>query len=406
MSKGRFLDALFSQVAQIEELADRILREIGIQFEGDSETIELWKRFGARVDGERVYLNGADLRELIRERAPRNFTVLARDPDKDREIGQSFSPVLAPVYGPPNVLLRNGQRVAGSRELYREMISMANACEAIGNTGHMLCVMNEVAEGDRPLEMARAHLEYSGKSFMGSVASPEAALAVIELTRTAIERRQPDTQACHLLHLINSTPPLVYKSNPLKCIRAVAEAGEGIILTSYMMLGATGPVTLAGALAQGYAECLAGLALAQLWQPGTPVIMGLFATQFSMRTMQPWFGDPLSQTVQIYAAALARHLGVPVRGDGGITSSFLDDAQAGYEGGRATSVALTVGCDFILHAVGWLESGRTASLSKFEREASELRGLLAQFAAVSINEASNIHPKLGFIPDLLASGAS
>lgn len=389
MVKARFLDGYSSQISLIEDQADRILSDVGIRFEGDNETIELWVRFGARVVGDTVYLNGADLRRLIRERAPRNFTVLARDPNEDRAIGPLHPPVLAPVYGPPNVLLRNGQRAAGSRDLYREMVSMADGFDAIGNTGHMLCVMNDVAEDDRPLEMARAHLECSGKSFMGSVASPEGALAVIEWTRANIDRRKPDTPSCHLLHLINSTPPLVYKSNPLKCLRTVAEAGEGIIVTSYMMLGATGPVTLAAALAQGYAECMAGMALAQLWRPGTSVVMGLFATQFSMRAMQPWFGDPLSQTVQLYATALARHLGIPIRGDGGITSSFLDDAQAGYEGGRATSIALTVGCDFILHAAGWLESGRTVSLSKFERESAALSGQLAALADFRTDENEN-----------------
>ena len=129
---------------------------------------------------------------------------------------------------------------------------------------------------------------------------------------------------------------------------------------------------MAGALAQGYAECLAGLALTQLWRPRTPVIMGIYATQFSMSSMQPWFGDPLSQTVQFHAVALARHLGVPVRGDGGVTSSCLDDAQAGYEGGRATAAALTAGSDFILHSAGWLESGRCVSMTKFDREAIAL----------------------------------
>jgi len=234
----------------------------------------------------------------------------------------------------------------------------------------MICVMNDVAEHARLAEMARAHLDCSSKSFMGTVASLDAAADVIAMVRSATRRSVAGTAECCLLHLINSTPPLTFNANPLKCLRTVAEAGEGCIVTSYMMLGATGPVTLAEALAQGYAECLAGLALTQLWRPGTPVIMGLFATQFSMRTMQPWFGVPLSQTVQLYCAALARHLGVPVRGDGGITSAFIDDSSAGYEGGRATTTALLAGCDFILHAVGWLESGRCVSLAKFDREAA------------------------------------
>ena len=373
-------------VEAIEAAADTILAQVGIRFDDDPQTLELWHAQGARVVDTTVYLDGAQLREIIRATSPAQFTLIARDKTQDCIVGCDHPPVFAPVYGPPDVLLRNGQRTPGSKQLYRELVAMADACEAMRNTGHMLCVLNDVPEPDRPAEMAQAHLEISTKPFMGAMMSPKAALDVIDLTRTATHREiQTDNAACHLLHLVNSTPPLTYGANPLKCLRAVAEKGEGCLVTSFMMLGATGPASVAGALAQGYAECMAGLALAQLWRSGTPVIMGLYATQFSMRSMLPWFGDPLSQTVQLHAAKLARHLGVPVRGDGGLTSSCVDDAQAGSEGSRATSAAVAAGCDFILHAAGWLESGRCVSITKFEREAAALSAQLASFRQPSIN---------------------
>jgi trimethylamine--corrinoid protein Co-methyltransferase len=139
-----------------------------------------------------------------------------------------------------------------------------------------------------------------------------------------------------------------------------------------MMMGATSPVTVAGALIQGYAEVLAALALVQLWSPGAPVVMGLFAIPFSMSSMVPCFGDPASQVVQMYAVQLARRLCVPVRGDGGVTSSKVDDAQSGYEGARATIASVLSGADFILHSAGWLEQGRCVSMGKFRREAAAL----------------------------------
>jgi trimethylamine--corrinoid protein Co-methyltransferase len=207
---------------------------------------------------------------------------------------------------------------------------------------------------------------------MGCVASPEAAELVIDMASLAIDRAQTEGE-CDLLHLINATPPLIYKANPLKCLRAIARRRQGMMVTSYMMMGATAPVTVEGALIQGYAEALAGLALSQLWCPGAPVIFGLFAIPFSMRSMVPVFGDPVSDLVQVYSVQLARRLGIPARGDGGVTSANIDDAQAGYEGGRATSIAVAAGADFILHAAGWLEQGRCVSFGKFEREERALR---------------------------------
>ena len=260
----------------------------------------------------------------------------------------------------------------GSLRDYRDLVALAHQSLALSNTGHMICVMNDIPEAERPMEMALAHLECSDKPFMGCVASPEAAELVIDMASVAIGRAQTEGE-CDLLHLINSTPPLIYKANPLKCLRAIAKRRQGLMVTSYMMMGATAPVTVAGALIQGYAEAMAGLALSQLWYPGTPVVFGLFAIPFSMRTMVPVFGDPVSDLVQIYSVQLARRLGIPARGDGGVTSANIDDAQAGYEGGRATSIAVAAGADFILHAAGWLEQGRCVSFGKFEREERALR---------------------------------
>ncbi len=352
---------------QIEHAADRVLEEVGLRFDGDPETLDLWRSHGMSVKEDRVYLDGAWLRAVIRASAPKSFRLRARNPVHDTIIGEHAPQIFAPIYGAPNILYADGRRSMGSLRDYRELVTLAHRSPALSNTGHMLCVLNDVPESARPMQMALAHLECSDKPFMGCVSSPEAAEVVIDMASLAIDRVQSDGE-CDLLHLINATPPLTYKANPLKCLKAIAKRRQGLMITSYMMMGATAPVTVAGALIQGYAEVLAGLALSQLWRLGTPVVFGLFAIPFSMRTMMPVFGDPVSALVQIYSVQLARRVGIPARGDGGVTSANIDDAQAGYEGCRATSAAVTAGADFILHAAGWLEQGRCASFGKFERE--------------------------------------
>ncbi|WP_225767859.1 trimethylamine methyltransferase family protein [Inquilinus sp. Marseille-Q2685] len=369
---GRFTVFDDAALDRIEAGADRVLAETGLRFEDDPETLALWRQAGAAVDGDRVRLDGPRLREIIRATAPAHFVLHGRNPARSTRIGAGEPPVLAPVYGPPNVLREDGSGGFGTRADYHRLVAMAHAAPGLANTGHMLCVIADVPDAARPLEMAIAHLTLSDKPFMGTIASPAAMRQVIDAAATAIGPLDGKPAGCHLLHLINATPPLSYKGNPLKCLRLAAESRQGCLITSYMMMGATGPVTVAGALIQGYAEVLAGLALAQLWRPGTPMIMGIFAMPFSMRGMVPVFGDPALHLVQYGAMALARRLGIPGRGDGGVTSSRLDDAQAGSDGGRATAAALACGADFILHAAGWLGSGRCTGIAKFRREAEAL----------------------------------
>ncbi|PLL10183.1 trimethylamine--corrinoid methyltransferase [Tabrizicola sp. TH137] len=355
----------------IEMCADRILEETGLRLEGDQKTLDVCRANGFNVTGDVVRFNGRKLRTIIQSAAPSVFTIRGRNPQHDTIVGSGRPPVVAPVYGPPNFIDTDNTRRLASSNNYRKLVELAHDSIAITNTGHMLCVLNDVPNEQRPYEMALAHLECSDKPFLGPASCPDSIKNVSWAVRQVYNR--PDSaSACNLLHLINSTPPLVYKSSSLKCLRAAARSGEGVIVTSYMMLGATSPSTTAGTLAQGYAEVLVGLALAQIWRPGTPVILGMFGTPFHMTQMVPAFGDPTSSLIQLYSSELARQLGIPSRGDGGSTSAKVDDAQAGYDGGRAILYALASGANFVLHSAGWLEHGRTSSYAKFKREADAL----------------------------------
>ncbi len=355
----------------IERCADRILEEIGLRLEGDQMTLDVCRKTGFNVSGDIVRFNGEELRAIIRRAAPSVFTIRGRNPQLDTVVGSGWPAVLAPAYGPPNFIAADHTRRLAARRDYRKLVELAHDSLAITNTGHMLCVINDVPNEERPYEMALAHLECSDKPFFGPASCPDAIMKISWAVRQ-IYNRPAVNRTCNLLHLVNSTPPLSYKSLSLKCLRAAARSGEGVIVTSYMMLGATSPSTTAGTLAQGYAEVLVGLALAQIWRPGTPVILGLFGTPFHMAQMVPAFGDPVSSLIQLFTSALARRLGVPSRGDGGATSSKVDDAQAGYDGGRAMLYSLASGANLVLHSAGWLEHGRTTSYTKFKREADAL----------------------------------
>lgn len=352
----------------IERGANRILEEVGVRLKDHGETLEVLKQIGGKVEGDLVRLDGTHLREIIRKHAPRTFRVQARNPSRDTIIGETGTRSFTPIYGAPDVLLESGRRVKGTRAIYEELTTIAHHFPGITNTGHMTCVLEDTPEPRRPLEMLRMHLTHSDKPFMGSIASPKAMTEYSALTAAAFGR-SPDKGSCNLLHLLNASPPLTYWENPLRCLKAIAECGEGAIVSSYMMMGATSPVTVAGTLIQGYAEALCGLALAQLWRPGTPVVMGILAWAFDMRSMIPRFDDPASYMVQYHAAALARRLGIPSRGDGAVTSAKIADAQAGYEGTHSLNASIGSGAHFILHAAGWLAQARCVSIDKLRRDA-------------------------------------
>ncbi|HEY4332265.1 MAG TPA: trimethylamine methyltransferase family protein [Ilumatobacteraceae bacterium] len=350
-----------------------VLRRTGVAIVDDPETEQLLADAGLIDTDHRVR---ADIEQLleIAGSAPRTFIQHARNPARSIEIGAG-QPIFVPVYGPPNVRADDGIRRPAMMADYEALVRIAADAAGLATTGHMLCVPHDVLDAERDRAMVIAHLELSDKPLMGATTSGDTVRDVVALVDSYFDHGA--AADCRLLHLANSIPPLTFTSRMLGVIRASAALGQATITTSYQLLGLTGPAAVLGALTQGLVENLVGIAITQLVRPGAPVIFGIYGTPFDMRSMLPRFGDPMSDAIQAGAVQLARRLNLPALGYGGMTSSKLDDAQAGLESATCTNAARRAGADVIMHAAGWLENGRTTSFSKFRREAAALATAVA-----------------------------
>ena len=102
-----FLDE--EALVKLEEQADWIIQEIGLEFREDPEALRIWKEAGADVKDTRVRLPRGMARELSKT-APASFVQHARNPARSVRIGEEAT-VFAPVYGPPFVRdLEKGRR--------------------------------------------------------------------------------------------------------------------------------------------------------------------------------------------------------------------------------------------------------------------------------------------------------
>ena len=111
-------------------------------------------------------------------------------------------------------------------------------------------------------------------------------------------------------------------------------------ITSEPQMGATSPVTFAGTLIQQTAEVISGIVLAQVANPGTPVIFGTCAAAMDLRNGLIALGGVEGALVNVAHAQIAKHLRIPSRGTGSNTDSKVLDIQAGYE--KAVTLLMTV----------------------------------------------------------------
>ena len=327
--------------------ARKLYRSAGAEVDESTQTV--------RLDRELV---GASLAT-----APRDITLHAVDPERhvplsDRRVA------FAPTSGPPNIMDTARGRRAGTLEDFCNLVKLCQSFEVI----HILGGATEpqdIPVNVRHLHVTRAQLMLCDKiPFIFSRGHGQVA-DNFELIRLAHGitpeefRSRPYTYT-----IINTNSPLQLDIPMADGIIDFAAAGQVLVITPFTLAGAMAPVTIAGALTLAHAEALAGLTLAQIVKPGAPVVYGSFTSNVDMKSGSPAFGTPEYVKAAFGAGQMARFLGLPWRSSNA-TASNIPDAQSAYESQMSLWGALFGGCNFVLHAAGWLESGLTTSYEKF-----------------------------------------
>jgi len=191
---------------------------------------------------------------------------------------------------------------------------------------------------------------------------------------------------CVILGNVNVNSPLVWDGTMTKSLRAYARANQAAVVVPFILGGAMGPVTNAGAIAQSLAETMAGCALTQLERKGAPVIFGNFLSSMSLRSGSPTFGTPEPAIGSMVIGQLARRLNLPLRCSGNFTTSKLPDAQAMTEGTMSMLAAIHCGANFILHSAGFLDGLLSMSYEKFMLDADLCGALHTYLDGVTIDD--------------------
>jgi trimethylamine--corrinoid protein Co-methyltransferase len=346
----------------------------------------LYRDAGAAVD-EASYVVRID-RGLVTASlasAPRDITLHSVDPQRHVPLSDAHV-AFAPTSGPPNIMDTARGRRAGTLEDFCNLIKLCQSFEVI----HVLGGATEpqdIPVKVRHLEVTRAQLLLSDKIPLvfsrghGQVADNFELIRLAHGISPEEFRARPYTYT-----VINTNSPLQLDIPMADGIIDFAAAGQVLIITPFTLAGAMAPVTIAGALTLAHAEALAGLTLAQIVRPGAPIVYGSFTSNVDMKSGSPAFGTPEYVKAAFGAGQMARFLGLPWRSSNA-TASNTPDAQAAYESQMSLWGALFGGCNFILHAAGWLESGLTTSYEKFILDVEMLQMFAEVFQPVGATAA-------------------
>lgn len=383
-------------VGAIHDMALRLLEDLGIVVLLP-EARTLYGRAGAIVDeGTGLVRIGREIVAAALATAPRSVRIRAANPARERTYEEGAL-IFSPAGGCPNTQDRVRGRRPGCLQTYEEMLKLQQSFDVIHKLGPS-SEPQDVPPALRHYAMMRAQLTLGDKPmfvYARGRGQVEDSFALIRLALGLSDEDFTDGTWCTTV--INTNSPRQIDRPMAEGIIDFARAGQMSIITPFCLAGAMAPVTVEGALVLQHAECLAGIALAQLARPGAPVSYGGFSSNVDMKSGAPAFGTPTHIRMAIATGQLARHVGLPWRSAAG-SASNVADMQAAGENHMGLWACLMANATLVVHAAGWLEGGLSCGYEKFINDIEALQTIAELCRPLASTDADLAWEALADVP--------
>jgi len=372
------------QFEKLHFAALEILERIGVDVLHE-EALELLKNAGARIEGERAYIPQTLVKAALVS-APSSVYVRNRNGDRAMtlENGRSY-------YGTgsdtPNVYdIHTGEL---RRALKQDVINAAILCDALPNIDFIMSmgIATDVPRDKSYVHQFEAMLLNTRKPIVFTAGNLRDITEIHEMACLAAGGEDKLRERKSLILYNEPNSPLLHTKEALDKLLFCADKHIPVVYVPAVMMGATGPMTPAGAIAQANAEVLSGLVIHQLKSKGAPFIAGGGAPPMDMRTLVCSYGAPERDLTCTSLVALARYYDLPSFTTAGCSDAQVFDQQAGLEMGFNLLISGLAGGNLI-HDVGYLGVGMTASLEAIAL-CNEGIGMVRRFMrGVDVNDST------------------
>ena len=378
-------DFSWSDLELMHQATLDILSTAGVEFPSQT-TREVFRRHGFRIEGDKVFISQAQLEAALGS-APAAFIIRARNPGNNLKLGKGDF-VLAPTPGATQIADRHGRlRLAGLAD-YENLAKLVQTSAINMVMSHQVCCPQDIKTETAHLDMFWRDITLTDRVLTANTSSTalvEDFLKILEIVFGGSE--SVESGPCSI-NVINPCTPLKYAADQSESLMLLSARNQPVAVTNMMMLGATAPISVPGALVLGNAEILAGLVLTQLVRPGAPAIYGSTSCPMDMKTMVAVLGAPETLWLSRGALALADYYHLPCRTGGSLTDAHRPDAQALLDGTLCFQNALSNGAAYVLHSFGMMSSYLAVGLEKFVLDEEMAALVLASLKMPEVSEQS------------------
>lgn len=293
------------------------------------------------------------------------------------------------------------------RTTARDVENIARLCDALENIDFIMSMGNpsDVPPDDLYIHEFASMIRGSVKPNVYTAKDREDVEDIYRIASAVVGGEQALRESPFFLLYAEPISPLMIIEESLQKLIFCAEKGVPAGYIPSPNLGGGGPITLAGALALGNAECLLGLVIAQLLNPGTPYIYGMNTAAMDMKTTIISYGSPEWPLGMMAQMDLARYYDLPAWSAGGATDSKVVDTQAGIE------MTFSILANFLaratlVHDVGYIEYGSTSSMEALviadeviQRARLLVEGVEVSPRTLALDATARVRPGGGYLAD-------
>ena len=310
--------------------AYQVLEKKGIYIE-NKEALEILSDSGIKVDHKntKAYFTESDVEKAIKS-APKSIKVYNRDGEVSLNLEKDnvhFDPGSAAlnIIDYPSRTVRNAET--------RDLINFAALVEHLQN---IKAQSTGIISYDVPKEISDSYRLFIGLLYctkpvitgIFSIKSIKIMFEMLEVIRgnakNLKEKPLAVFDAC-------PSPPLKWSNLTCQSVIECAKTGIPSEFVSMPLSGATSPVTIEGVLVQHTAETLSGIVIAQLTEPGAPVIYGGSPAAFDMRKGTTPMGAIETMMIDAAYSQIGKYYGLPTHAYMGLSDAKILDSQAGLE---------------------------------------------------------------------------
>jgi trimethylamine--corrinoid protein Co-methyltransferase len=336
-----------------------ILSEIGMRVNHDG-AMALLKDAGCGVQEDGMVKIPQELVLNCLESAPENIAIYDREANHVMDLGGHRS-----YYGTGSDLIYSLESETMQRHpcVLEDVARAARVADAMPNLDF---IMSFAHPSDIPAPQAYLHsfkamAANSVKPIVCTAANRSDLSEIWEVARILRNGEEELKAKPYSIYYGEPVSPLQHAVESVDKLLFCAEKSMPLIYSPAPIAGSTAPMTIAGHVAQGLAECFCGLVIHQLKTSGAPFIMGMGPAVLDMATAQCSYNAPEYLLSYIAIIEMSHYYNLPNWGYAGTTDSQIPDEQATFEAGLETFIAEMAGSN-LNHDVGYLDFGRTGSL--------------------------------------------